>query len=131
MKNNFFLFLISLLALVSCNKNDTLKEETNPQKVKYEVFLSDYTKETLFINYLDKDRVNSDYHLKKGSFIHEFETEGNFTASIRTHLRDLNDNVVTEPTSMITMRIYLNDKKVAEKVTNQPFEELDYFISVK
>lgn len=131
MKGKFFLFLMSLLALVSCSKDNTSKEENKLKKVKYEVFLSDYTKETLFINYLDKDKVNSDYHLKKGSFIYEFETEGNFTASIRTHVRDLNDNVITEPTSMITMRIYLNDKQVSEKITNQPFEELDYFIPVK
>lgn len=132
MKSNFFLFLISLLTAVSCSKNDTSKEEAKLKKVKYEVFMTDYSKGSIFISYLDKDSKSVfDFQLKNGSFIYEFETFGNFSASMQTHIKDLENNVVFEPENPRTMRIYLNDKVVAEKITKKTFEELDYFISVK
>lgn len=132
MKSKFFLFIISLLTAVSCSKNDTSKEEIKPKKVKYEVFMTDYSKGSIFISYLDKDSKSvSDFQLKNDSFIYEFETFGNFSASMQTHIKDLENNVVFEPEIPRTMRIYLNDKVVAEKITKKTFEELDYFISVK
>ncbi|CEN52798.1 MmpS family transport accessory protein [Capnocytophaga canis] len=132
MKSNFFLFLMSLLALVSCSKNNTSKEENKPKKVKYEVFMTDYSKGSIFISYLDKDSKSVfDFQLKNGSFIYEFETFGNFSASMQTHVKDLENNVVFEPEIPRTMRIYVDDKVVAEKITKETFEELQYFIPVK
>ncbi|WP_392421153.1 hypothetical protein ACF3OE_12755 (plasmid) [Capnocytophaga canis] len=132
MKSKFFLFIISLLTAVSCSKNDTSKEEAKLKKVKYEVFMTDYSKGSIFISYLDKDSKSVfDFQLKNGSFIYEFETFGNFSANMQTHIKDLENNVVFEPEIPRTMRIYLNDKVVAEKITKKTFEELDYFISVK
>ncbi|GIM59586.1 hypothetical protein [Capnocytophaga canimorsus] len=132
MKGKLFLFIIALFASVSCSKNDTSKQEVKPKKVKYEVFMSDYSEGNIVIAYASSNQDETKvYVLKEGKFSYETEVIGNFSAYIQTHIKDANGDLVITPKIERTMKIYLDNKVVAEKITKETFDHLDYFVPIK